>query len=112
MYEYQENGYQFYIPVGYAHGFLTLEPYSEIIYKCSDYYSPATEGSLFWKDPDTVEWFVANKFAPSPEVKPPPKPLINGSTDLTCFAAFLDPSRYRFEFVCLFGNPALAAQDS
>ena len=52
-----KNGYQFYIPAGYAHGFLTLEPESEIIYKCSDYYSPETEGALFWNDPDIgINW--------------------------------------------------------
>ena len=35
----------------WPHGFMTLEPDSEIIYKCSDYYAPETEGSLLWRDP-------------------------------------------------------------
>ena len=47
-----ENGYQLYVPIGFAHGFITLEQESEIVYKCSDYYAPETEKSISWKDPD------------------------------------------------------------
>ena len=50
-----ENGYQLYIPVGFAHGFVTLEPDSEIVYKCSDYYAPETEGAVRW-DSCGIEW--------------------------------------------------------
>lgn len=45
------NGKQLFVPVGFAHGFVTLLPDSEIVYKCSDYYAPETEGALFWNDP-------------------------------------------------------------
>ena len=56
-----ESGLQLYIPVGYAHGFVTLMPNSEIVYKCSDYYAPETEGSLRWNDPDIgIEWPVTS----------------------------------------------------
>ena len=51
------NGEQLYIPVGFAHGFVTLEPDSEIVYKCSDYYAPEAEGSVLWNDPNIgIEW--------------------------------------------------------
>lgn len=52
-----ENGEQLYVPVGFAHGFVTLEPDSEIVYKCSDYYAPETEGAVLWNDPDiSINW--------------------------------------------------------
>jgi len=57
-----KNGHQLYVPVGFAHGFLTLESESEIVYKCSDYYAPGTEGSVLWSDPDIgIDWPSLNK---------------------------------------------------
>lgn len=54
-----ENGHQLYVPAGFAHGFVTLEPGSEIVYKCSDYYAPETEGALRWNDPEIgIDWPV------------------------------------------------------
>jgi len=47
-----ENGYQLYVPIGFAHGFMTLKQESEIVYKCSNYYAPESEKSISWKDPD------------------------------------------------------------
>ena len=50
-----ENGNQLYIPVGFAHGFVTMEPDSEIVYKCTDYYAPETEGAVRWNSCG-IEW--------------------------------------------------------
>lgn len=52
-----ENKKQFFIPKGFAHGFLVLSDYAEFAYKCSDFYHPDDEGGLIWNDPDIgVEW--------------------------------------------------------
>ena len=50
-----KNGKQLYVPVGFAHGFVTLKPNSEIVYKCSDYYAPEMEGSVRWNSCG-IEW--------------------------------------------------------
>ena len=52
-----ENKKQFFIPKGFAHGFLVLSEHAEFVYKCSDFYHPNDEGGLIWNDPDIgVEW--------------------------------------------------------
>ncbi|WP_029323450.1 dTDP-4-dehydrorhamnose 3,5-epimerase [Butyrivibrio sp. AE3004] len=52
-----ENKKQFFIPKGFAHGFLVLSDYAEFAYKCTDFYHPDDEGGLLWKDPEIgVEW--------------------------------------------------------
>jgi dTDP-4-dehydrorhamnose 3,5-epimerase len=52
-----ENMKQFYIPEGFAHGFLVLSDEAEFCYKCTDFYHLGDEGGLAWNDPEIgVEW--------------------------------------------------------
>ena len=52
-----ENMKQFYIPEGFAHGFLVSSDEAEFCYKCTDFYHPGDEGGLAWNDPEIgVEW--------------------------------------------------------
>ena len=52
-----ENMKQFYIPEGFAHGFLVLSDEAEFCYKCTDFYHPGDEGGLAWNDPEIGgEW--------------------------------------------------------
>ena len=55
-----DSGLQMYIPVGFAHGFLTLENDVRVSYKVSDYYAPKQEIGIRWDDPDiAVPWPMA-----------------------------------------------------
>ena len=58
-----ENKKQFYIPEGFAHGFLVLSDSAEFCYKCTDFYHPGDEGGLAWNDPAIgIEWGVTGKY--------------------------------------------------
>lgn len=53
----EENKRQFYIPEGFAHGFLVLSDEAEFCYKCTDFYHPEDEGGIAWDDKDIgIEW--------------------------------------------------------
>ena len=52
-----ENKKQFYIPEGFAHGFLVRSETAEFCYKVTDFYHPDDEGGLMWNDPDIgIDW--------------------------------------------------------
>ena len=52
-----ENKKQFYIPEGFAHGFLVLSNEAELCYKVTDFWHPNDEGGLLWSDPAIgIEW--------------------------------------------------------
>ena len=79
-----ENGHQLFVPIGFAHGFVTLEPNSEIFYKFSDYYNPKTELSLLWSDNDIgIVWPITDKLI-----------LSQKDASATIFADFESPFIY------------------
>ncbi|ODT60414.1 MULTISPECIES: dTDP-4-dehydrorhamnose 3,5-epimerase [Paracoccus] len=52
-----ENGRQLWIPAGFLHGFVTREPDTEIVYKCTDHYDRASDGAVAW-DSLGIDWGV------------------------------------------------------
>lgn len=53
----EENHRQFYVPEGFAHGFIVTSEEAEFAYKCTDFYHPEFEGGIAWNDPEIgIEW--------------------------------------------------------
>lgn len=60
-----DNKRMLWVPVGFAHGFLTISEVAEVLYKTTDYYAPPHERSLLWNDPAlAIDWPVAESGAP------------------------------------------------
>lgn len=54
-----EDGWQFWIPAGFAHGFAAHEDETVVSYKCTEFYNPDSEQSLLWNDPQlSIDWGV------------------------------------------------------
>ena len=57
----EENKTQFWVPPGFAHGFLVLSDTADFEYKCTDYYDPSDEVSILWNDPDlNISWPITS----------------------------------------------------
>ncbi|SEL98379.1 dTDP-4-dehydrorhamnose 3,5-epimerase [Roseovarius tolerans] len=71
-----ENGRQLLVPEGFLHGFVTRQPETEIIYKCSDYYAPDCDAAVRFDDPDlAIDWgldgppILSDKDAAAPRLR-------------------------------------------
>jgi len=71
-----ENGRQLLVPEGFLHGFVTRQPETEIIYKCSDYYAPDCDSAVRFDDPDlAIDWgldgppILSDKDAAAPRLR-------------------------------------------
>lgn len=72
-----DNGHQLFVPVGFAHGFLTLEPDCEVSYKCSAFYSSSHDAGLRWDDASlAIEWPIPENTVPTLSVKDQALPLL------------------------------------
>jgi dTDP-4-dehydrorhamnose 3,5-epimerase len=64
------NHRQIYIPPGFAHGFCVISETAVFLYKCTDFYNPASEGGIIWNDPDIgIDWPVKSPIVSSKDAK-------------------------------------------
>jgi dTDP-4-dehydrorhamnose 3,5-epimerase len=80
-----ENGHQLFVPIGFGHAFVTLEPDTEVIYKVSDYYAPDCDGGVRWDCPTiSIDWPL-----------PPSGPMLSSKDEqLPTLAEFNSPFIY------------------
>lgn len=67
-----ENKRQFYVPVGFAHGFVVLSETALFSYKCTEYYAPGNEGAIRWDDPGlAIQWPIQNPILSDKDARAP-----------------------------------------
>ena len=75
-----ENKKQFYVPEGFAHGFLVLSEEAEFVYKCTQVYHPEDEGAIRWDDTEiNVDWKIENPMISEKDSRAPLLKEINFS---------------------------------
>ena len=68
----EANKKQFWVPPGFAHGFLVLSDIADFEYKCTDYYDPSDEGSILWNDPAlNISWSISHPTLSAKDAKAP-----------------------------------------
>ncbi len=72
-----ENRRQIYIPEGFAHGFVVLSDFADVIYKCTDFYAPGDEYGILWSDPDIgIDWPLTSPILSDKDQQAPPLGLV------------------------------------
>jgi dTDP-4-dehydrorhamnose 3,5-epimerase len=84
-----ENHQQLWVPVGFAHGFLTLSEQAEVLYKTTDFWSQPCERAIRWDDPDlAITWPLEALAGLAPQLsdKDGDAPLLASLSDIDLFA--------------------------
>lgn len=65
-----KNYHQLWVPPGFAHGFYVLSEFADVIYCCTDFYSPQNERTIIWNDPElAIDWPLNENQLPSLSAK-------------------------------------------
>lgn len=68
----EDNNITLYIPIGFAHGFVVLSESADVLYKCTEEYSPENDRGIIWNDPDlNIKWPIKNPIISAKDMKNP-----------------------------------------